>query len=76
MVPCERDHQKGFILNGQLIRFHQQLEVHLCHKENYEKVMLRGFHFNGHTTYFVDRHKNFNILEVLYIYISNTNSTM
>ena len=31
--------------------------------------MLRRFHFNGHTTYFVDRHKNCNILEVLYIYI-------
>ena len=69
MAPCERDHQKGFILSGQLIRFHQRLEVHLCHKENYEKAMLRRFHFNGHTTYFVDRHNNFNILEVLYIYI-------
>ena len=44
--------------------------MHLCHKE-YRKAMLR-FHLNGHTTYFVDRHKGFNILDVLYIHLIQT----
>lgn len=46
--------------------------MHLCHKEYHEKAMLRRFHLNGHTTYFIDRHKGFNILDVLYIYLIQT----